>query len=141
MNRLVRVLAAVAIEGAVFVLVAATSTSWASRGVRVVTESSVSGVTSISTSTSSVSTSNSSTVSVVSCDGATCTVTLGGAGATVQVLDATISFDSIATGVAALHVDDQAVSLREGDTVAQGPVWLRCTRVTADDVTLVVTPR
>jgi hypothetical protein len=76
----------------------------------------------------------------VSCSGSTCSVVLGG-DATVQVLGATISVLRIEGDRATLQVDGQEATCSPGLTASVGAVRLTCTDVTADTVSVDVTPR
>jgi hypothetical protein len=125
------------VPGSLFVVL----TACAAWGPRVRLRDNSSSVSVSSGGAASWSSTATGATSIVSCTGQRCEVTLGGAGATGQVLGATLAFDRISGGRGTVRVDDVPVSLREGDEADRGTVHLRCTRVTATSVTLVVTPR
>jgi hypothetical protein len=75
---------------------------------------------------------------MVSCTGDTCSVTLAGRGARAEVFGTTFAFESIRDGRATVRVNGLSVSCTDQQSVAAGPLRLRCTTVTHAAVTLVV---
>ena len=75
----------------------------------------------------------------VTCSTSSCTVTLDGNGAEVEVFGNTVSLGSVQDGRAALEVAGTSVSCAEGESVAAGPLSVECTSVTADSVELTAT--
>ena len=75
----------------------------------------------------------------VSCSTSSCTVTLDGEGAQVDVFGNTVTLGSVQDGRAALEVAGASVSCAEGESVAAGPLSVECTSVTADAVELTAT--
>ena len=75
----------------------------------------------------------------VNCSAGSCTVTLDGNGAEVEVFGNTVTLGSVQDGRAALEVAGASVSCTEGESVAAGPLSLECTSVTADAVELTAT--
>ncbi|RBY76741.1 hypothetical protein DQ238_16885 [Geodermatophilus sp. TF02-6] len=88
-------------------------------------------------SAGSVST-GSGSVSIVSCSGASCSVTLGGSGSQAHVLGTTIGLTGVDGDRAALHVDDQDVTCTPGQTASVGALRLTCTAVEGDRVSFTV---
>jgi hypothetical protein len=76
------------------------------------------------------------TANGVSCSTSSCTVTLTGDGAEVEILGTTLSFGGIQDGRASLSVGGASVSCAEGESVTAGPLDLQCTSVTDDSVEL-----
>ena len=72
----------------------------------------------------------------VNCSTSSCTVTLSGDGAEVDVFGNTVSLGSVQDGRAALEVGGTSVSCAEGESVAAGPLSVECTSVTEDSVEL-----
>ena len=72
----------------------------------------------------------------VRCSPSSCTVTLEGADAQVEVLGTTVTFSGTQDGRASLGVAGANVSCTEGESVAAGPLELECTSVTEDSVEL-----
>src|SRR5687768_16478453 len=72
----------------------------------------------------------------VSCSARSCTVTLSGEGAEVEILGTTLSFGGVRDGRAELSVGGASVSCGEGETVTSGPLDLECSSVTGDSVEL-----
>ena len=72
----------------------------------------------------------------VSCSPSSCTVTLEGTDAEVEVLGTTLTFGGTQDGKASLGVAGANVSCAEGESVAAGPLQLECTSVTEDSVEL-----
>jgi hypothetical protein len=72
----------------------------------------------------------------VTCSGGTCTVTLSGDGAEVDVLGTTLTLGDIQDGQASLSVGGASVSCGEGETVSAGPLQLECSGITEDSVDL-----
>lgn len=76
------------------------------------------------------------TANGVSCSTSSCTVTLTGEGAEVDILGTTLSFGGVQDGRASLSVGGASVSCGEGETVTAGPLQLECSSVTGDSVEL-----
>jgi spore coat protein U-like protein len=72
----------------------------------------------------------------VSCSTSSCTVTLSGEGAEVDILGTTLSFGGVQDGRASLSVGGASVTCGEGETVTAGPLELQCSSVTGDSVEL-----
>jgi spore coat protein U-like protein len=72
----------------------------------------------------------------VTCSTSSCTVTLSGEDAEVDVLGTTLSFGGVQDGRASLSVGGASVSCGEGETVTAGPLELQCSSVTGDSVEL-----
>ena len=72
----------------------------------------------------------------LSCSGSSCTVTLTGDGAEVEILGTTVSLGSVEDGRASLSVAGASVSCAEGESVSAGSLALECTSVTEDSVQL-----
>jgi hypothetical protein len=72
----------------------------------------------------------------VSCSGTSCTVTLKGDGAKVDVLGSTLSLGGIKDGTATLGVGGASVSCTQGQRVTAGPLHLTCSSITGDTVKL-----
>jgi hypothetical protein len=72
----------------------------------------------------------------VSCTGSSCTVTLNGHGAEVEILGTTLTLGEIQDGRASLSVAGASVSCTEGESVTAGRLNLECTSVTDDSVEL-----
>ncbi len=70
----------------------------------------------------------------VSCSTSSCTATLSGNGAEVEILGTTVTFGGVQDGKASLGVGGASVSCAEGESVAAGPLQLECTSVTDDAV-------
>src|SRR5215211_4558834 len=70
----------------------------------------------------------------VSCTTSSCTVTLSGDGAEVDILGTTLRFGGVQDGRASLGVGDASVSCAEGEKVSVGPLSITCTSVTDDSV-------
>ena len=77
-------------------------------------------------------------MSIASCSEGSCSVTLAGTGSRVQILGATISFEEVRDGQAALRVDDQDITCTEGQSASAGALTLTCTDVTSNSVTMTV---
>ena len=75
----------------------------------------------------------------VSCSGGSCTVTLDGDGAEVDVLGNTVTLGSVQDGRASIEVGGTSVSCAEGESVAAGPLSLECTTVSDSSVELTAT--
>ncbi len=75
----------------------------------------------------------------VSCSTSSCTVTLTGDGAEVEILGTTLSFGGIQDGRASLSVGGASVSCAEGESVTAGPLSLECSSVTDSSVELTAT--
>ena len=75
----------------------------------------------------------------VSCSASSCTATLDGNGAEVEVFGNTVTLGSVQDGRASLEVAGASVSCSEGESVAAGPLSLECTSVTAEAVELTAT--
>jgi len=93
------------------------------------TASASSGASSVSSATGS------RTVSLVSSTGSSCTVTLAGRDAEVQVFGTRISLGGVREGRASLRIGNRPVSCTQGGTVSAGQLTLRCTGITQDSVT------
>lgn len=74
------------------------------------------------------------TSSGVDCAGASCTVTLAGDGAEVEVLGNRISLGSIEGDRATVSVGNQEASCRQGEEVSVGPLSLECTTISPEGV-------
>jgi hypothetical protein len=72
----------------------------------------------------------------VKCSPSSCTVTLEGTDAQVDVLGQKLTFSGTQDGRASLGVAGANVSCAEGESVAAGPLELECTSVTEDAVEL-----
>ena len=72
----------------------------------------------------------------VDCTGNSCSVTLSGDGAEVDVLGNTISLGQVQDGRATIGVGEQEVSCTQGEEVSAGPLTLECTTVDPGGVTL-----
>ena len=72
----------------------------------------------------------------VQCSPSSCTVTLEGTDAQVDVLGTSLTFSGTQDGRASLGVAGTSVSCAEGESVTAGPLDLECTSVTADRVEL-----
>lgn len=72
----------------------------------------------------------------VTCSGGTCTVTLSGDGAEVEILGTTLTLGGIQDGRASLSVGGASVSCGEGESVSAGPLQLECSGITEDSVDL-----
>jgi hypothetical protein len=72
----------------------------------------------------------------VKCSPSSCTVTLEGTDAQVDVLGQKLTFSGTQDGRASLGVAGANVSCAEGESVAAGPLQLECTSVTEDAVEL-----
>lgn len=72
-----------------------------------------------------------------SCDTNSCTVTLDGDGAEVDLpIGPTISLGSVEDGRASISVGGASVSCAEGENVSAGGLSLECTSVSGDEVKL-----
>ena len=71
-----------------------------------------------------------------SCSGRSCSVTLSGDGAEVDVLGTTLALGGVQDGRATLNVGDASVSCAQGEEVSAGPLSLTCTTVTEESVEL-----
>lgn len=78
----------------------------------------------------------SSNSSATSCSGTTCTVTLNGQGADIDVLGQHLAFAGTQDGRASVSVAGRTVSCTDGQSVDAGPLTLTCSGITADSVTL-----
>jgi hypothetical protein len=75
-----------------------------------------------------------------SCDTNSCTVTLNGDGAEVDLpIGPTISLGSVEDGRASISVGGASVSCAEGESVSAGGLQLECTKVSDDEVKLSAT--
>lgn len=72
----------------------------------------------------------------VRCSLDSCSITLSGAGAEVDVLGTTLSFGGVQDGRASFSVAGTSVSCAQGESVAAEPLRLECTSVTEDSVEL-----
>ena len=75
----------------------------------------------------------------VTCSTSSCSVTLNGEGAEVEVFGNTVSLDSVQDGRAGLQVGGASVTCAEGESVAAGPLSVECTSVSEDSVELTAT--
>ena len=75
----------------------------------------------------------------VTCSTSSCSVTLNGEGAEVDVFGNTVTLGSVQDGRAALEVAGASVTCAEGESVAAGPLSVQCTSVTEDSVELTAT--
>jgi hypothetical protein len=75
-----------------------------------------------------------------SCDTNSCTVTLNGDGAEVDLpIGPTISLGGVQDGRASISVGGASVSCAEGENVSAGGLSLECTSVSGDEVELTAT--
>ena len=72
----------------------------------------------------------------VTCSTSSCSVTLDGAGAEVEVFGNTVTLGSVQDGQASIEVNGASVSCAEGESVAAGPLAVECTSITDDAVEL-----
>ena len=72
----------------------------------------------------------------VTCSPSSCTVTLEGSDAQVEVLGTELTFSGTQDGRASLGVAGADVSCAEGESVTAGPLELECTTVTEESVEL-----
>lgn len=72
----------------------------------------------------------------VSCSPSSCTVTLEGTDAKVDVLGTSLTFSGVQDGRASLSVGSANVSCAEGETVSAGQLNLECSSVSEDRVEL-----
>lgn len=72
----------------------------------------------------------------LSCGPTSCTVTLDGAGAQVEVLNTTIRLGSVEDGRATIGVGEVSVSCAEGERVSAAGLSLECTTVSTEEVQL-----
>ena len=72
----------------------------------------------------------------VTCSTSSCSVTLDGAGAEVEVFGNTVTLGSVQDGRASIEVNGASVSCAEGESVAAGPLSVECTSITTDAVEL-----
>jgi hypothetical protein len=75
----------------------------------------------------------------VTCTTSSCTVTLNGDGAEVDVFGNTVSLESVQDGRAGLQVGNASVTCAEGESVAAGPLSVECTSVSENSVELTAT--
>jgi hypothetical protein len=75
----------------------------------------------------------------LSCTTSSCTATLSGDGAEVEILGTTVTFGGVQDGRASLGVAGASVSCAEGESVAAGPLQIECTSVTDTAVELTAT--
>ena len=71
-----------------------------------------------------------------SCSTSSCTVTLSGDGAEVEILGTTLQLGSVENGRASLSVGGASVSCAQGENVSAGPLALECTSVSDEAVEL-----
>jgi hypothetical protein len=75
-----------------------------------------------------------------SCDTNSCTVTLSGDGAEVDLpIGPTLTLGSVEDGRASISVGGASVSCAEGESVSAGGLSLECTSVSEDEVKLTAT--
>jgi hypothetical protein len=72
----------------------------------------------------------------LSCAATSCSVTLSGDGASVNVFGTKLAFGGVDDGRATLRVGDKEVSCAQGESAQAGPLSLECTEVTDDSVKL-----
>ncbi len=72
----------------------------------------------------------------VTCSTSSCSVTLDGQGAEVEVFGNTVTLGSVQDGRASIEVNGASVSCAEGESVAAGPLAVECTSITDDAVEL-----
>ncbi len=72
----------------------------------------------------------------VSCSPTSCTVTLEGTDAQVDILGTTLAFTGTQDGRASLSVGGANVSCAEGENVAAGRLSLECSSITEDRIEL-----
>ena len=75
----------------------------------------------------------------VTCSTSSCSVTLNGEGAEVDVFGNTVTLGSVQDGRASIEVNGASVSCAEGESVAAGPLSVQCTSVTEEAVELTAT--
>jgi hypothetical protein len=75
----------------------------------------------------------------VSCTPSSCTATLSGDGAEVDVLGTKVTFGGVQDGRASLGVAGASVSCAEGESVGAGPLQIECTSVTDTAVEITAT--
>ncbi len=75
----------------------------------------------------------------LSCTTSSCTATLSGSGAEVDILGTTVTFGGVQDGRASLTAGGASVSCVEGESVGAGPLQLECTSVTDDAVEITAT--
>ena len=75
----------------------------------------------------------------LSCTTSSCTATLSGSGAEVDILGTTVTFGGVQDGRASLTAGGASVSCAEGESVGAGPLQLECTSVTDDAVEITAT--
>jgi hypothetical protein len=71
-----------------------------------------------------------------SCSGTSCSVTLDGEGAEVEILGTSLAFGGVQDGRASLSVGNASISCAQGETVSAGSLTLECTTVAQDSVEL-----
>ncbi len=72
----------------------------------------------------------------VTCSTSSCSVTLDGQGAEVEVFGNTVTLGSVQDGRASIEVNGASVSCSEGESVAAGPLSVECTSITEGAVEL-----
>ena len=75
----------------------------------------------------------------LSCTTSSCTATLSGSGAEVDILGTTVTFGGVQEGRASLTAGGASVSCAQGESVGAGPLQLECTSVTDDAVEITAT--
>jgi hypothetical protein len=75
----------------------------------------------------------------VSCTPSSCTATLSGDGAEVDILGTKVTFGGVQDGRASLGVAGASVSCAEGESVGAGPLQIECTSVTDTAVEITAT--
>ena len=75
----------------------------------------------------------------LSCTTSSCTATLSGSGAEVDILGTTVTFGGVQDGRASLTAGGASVSCAEGESGGAGPLQLECTSVTDDAVEITAT--
>ena len=79
------------------------------------------------------------TANGVTCSTSSCSVTLTGDGAEVDVFGQTLTLGSVQDGQATLEAGGATVTCTEGQSVAAGPLSLECTSIDDDSVELTAT--
>ncbi|MQA32156.1 hypothetical protein [Modestobacter roseus] len=75
----------------------------------------------------------------VDCSGSSCSVTLAGEGAEVDVFGTTVTLGQLQDGRATVGVAGQEISCSEGEGVSAGPLSLECTTITDGSITMTAT--
>lgn len=75
----------------------------------------------------------------VTCSTSSCSVTLSGDGAEVDVFGQTLTLGAVQDGEATLQAGGASVTCTEGQSVAVGPFSLECTSISGDSVEVTAT--